>query len=51
MANSTYKQACRLWKALGEERVGPVLALFEASEARGCLSPHYLGRPFSGDPS
>jgi len=51
MANSTYKQACRLWKALGEERVGPVLALFEASDARGCLSPNYLGRPFSGDPS
>jgi hypothetical protein len=51
MANSSYKQACRLWKALGEDRVGPVLDLFETSEVREDLSPHFLGRSFPGAPA
>jgi hypothetical protein len=44
MANSAYKQLCRLWKALGEERAGPVLRLFEASEFAPFLALGYLGR-------
>jgi hypothetical protein len=49
MANSSYKQVCRLWKALGEDRVGRVLALFETGEVRGGLSHRFLGRAFAGD--
>jgi len=43
MANSSYKQVCRVWKAPGEERVGKVLSLFETSEG---LSAQFLGRSF-----
>jgi len=42
MANSTYKQLCRLWKALGN-KVEETLRLFERSEFRGALTP-ILGR-------
>ncbi|WP_020474995.1 TRAFs-binding domain-containing protein [Zavarzinella formosa] len=45
-ADSSYRQACRLWKLLGEDRVGPVLELFETSDARECLTPNFLGRNF-----
>ncbi len=48
MANSSYKQLCRVWKALGDagdERVGPLLWLFETHPvARPSLTPNYLGR-------
>ena len=44
-ADSSYKQLCRFWKALGEERVGPLLELFERHPAiRPALSLGYLGR-------
>jgi hypothetical protein len=42
MANSTYKQLCRLWKALGSD-AEKVLAIFERSEFRESLTP-LLGR-------
>jgi hypothetical protein len=45
MANSSYRQLCRLWKALGAERVVPLLELFEAHPiARPALSIGFLGR-------
>lgn len=47
MADSSYKQACRLWKVLGS-RVEPVLELFETSAARSCLSQRFFGRNFTG---
>lgn len=42
MANSSYKQLCRLWKALGPDVEG-ALSLFERSEFRISLTP-LLGR-------
>lgn len=42
MANSAYKQLCRLWKALGADVEG-TLAVFERSEFRVDLTP-VLGR-------
>jgi hypothetical protein len=48
LADSSYKQACRLWTVLGD-RVEPVLSLFETSEVRDYLTPHFLGRHFPGD--
>lgn len=43
-ASSSYKQLCRLWKALGDERVGCLLELFEKSEFRAALPRKFLGR-------
>jgi hypothetical protein len=50
MANSTYKQLCRLWKALGQDRVGPALRVFEVSEFAGSLPANYLGRTMAAAP-
>lgn len=47
MADSTYKQACRLWKyfqSQGEQRVGKVLDLFEQSPFRDRLTRELCGR-------
>ncbi len=46
-ADSSYRQAVRLWKFFaddGERRVGPVLALFESSGFRPFLKRDFLGR-------
>jgi len=48
MADSSYKQACRLWKVLGDDRVVPVLRLFESSDAGEYLTRRFLGRDFDG---
>lgn len=48
MADSSYKQVCRLWKGGLGDRVEPVLQLFEASDLRGYLTPDFLGRKFPG---
>ena len=45
-ADSSYRQLCRLWLALGEERVGPLLRLFEAHEiASPALTRGFMGCP------
>ena len=47
MADSSYRQAIRLWKFFGddgERRVGPVLTLFEQSEYAPYLARNFLGR-------
>jgi hypothetical protein len=49
MANSSYQQMVRLWKhfaADGDERVGPVLQMFEQSDFRDFLNHGFLGRNF-----
>ena len=47
MADSSYRQAIRLWRLFGcdgNRRVGPVLDLFESSDARHFLTRGFLGR-------
>ncbi len=51
MADSSYKQACRLWRGGLGERVEPILQLFETSDMRSYLTPHFLGRDFPGETS
>ncbi len=44
-ADSTYRQLCRLWKALGDDRVVPLLKLFETHRvARPSLTLGFMGR-------
>jgi hypothetical protein len=42
-ADSMYKQLCRLSKALGDDRVGPVLKVFETSEFAPMLTHEFRG--------
>ena len=47
MADSSYRQAIRLWRffgADGDRRVGEVLKLFETSDAQDFLTRGFLGR-------
>lgn len=46
MVASSYKQLCRIAKAMGDgdPRVEPILALFESEEFRNLLPSGYLGR-------
>jgi hypothetical protein len=46
MANSSYKQVCRLQTVLKNEDVEKVLELFETSPARGSLTENFLDRKF-----
>ncbi len=49
MADSSYKQVCRLWRGGLGDRVEPVLKLFESGDLRSYLTPHFLGRDFAGE--
>jgi hypothetical protein len=47
MANSMYRQICRVWKLRGDA-LAPLLELFERHNTFArALSPNYLGRAFS----
>ena len=49
MAASTYKQVCRIAKAMGEDdpNIAPILALFESKTFTNPLPGNYLGRKWS----
>jgi hypothetical protein len=49
MADSSYKQACRLWKGGLGDRVEPILRMFESSDLRDYLTPGFLGRKAPGE--
>ena len=50
MADSAYRQVIRLWRFFGSDgdrRVGPILELFESSQAQESLTRNFLARTWS----